>query len=129
MRGITITDSTPDGRFLAFDLIHILQRFGSAVLDSEWEISEVECTGAAADKLHWFSDTRTRVQGKTFMELAGHVLQIINGEFIGYKKGEKLPWIIISAVDSAAYDVQTDDDQVLSQLRQYFKHVADLPSE
>lgn len=36
MRGITITDSTQDGRFLAFDLIDILRPLKRGVMDSEW---------------------------------------------------------------------------------------------
>ena len=38
MRGLTITESTQDGRFLSTDLIDILRLLGSHGVNAEWEI-------------------------------------------------------------------------------------------
>src|SRR6266511_531324 len=119
MRGITITDSAPDSGLLAVDLIDVLRVLGSAAVDAEWEISGVESVGgAAAEKLHRLSDARTRVPGHTLLSLATAVAQVIDGVFAGYRDDETRPWIIIRAVDSAAFDVQSDDESVLARVKQ-----------
>ncbi|MGH2415075.1 MAG: hypothetical protein ACRDEA_15565, partial [Microcystaceae cyanobacterium] len=118
-----------DDNFLAVDLIDILHQINSLVEESEWEISEVECLGKDADKLHQLSDTNERVSGHILLPVAANLAQVIDGVFAGYRKGESQPWIIIEAVDSSAYDVYTSDEVVLAQLRQAFKQVIDLPQE
>jgi hypothetical protein len=126
MLGVTITDSSPDCRVLGFDLIDILRLLEPKAVDSEWEISAVECTGIAAEKLQRLVDLRTRIPGQILMELAGNLMQIIDGEFIGYRKGDEHPWIIIRAVDSTAFDVESEDKNVLTCMKQHFKNVADI---
>ena len=126
MRGVTITDSK--NNFLKVDLVDILQLLGSQAENSEWEISDVECVGSAADALHKLSDSKTRVPGHTLLQMAAHLTQVIDGEFIGCGEGEKQPWIIVRAVDSSAYDVQSEDEDVLAQIRCRFKEVTDFHS-
>lgn len=128
MGSITITDSTEDGRFLAFDLKDILYLLGQVALESQWEISRVESFGAAASTFDKLSNGKRRIPGQTLLELAEDVTQIIDGRFAGYRPGEKEPWIIIWAVDSTAYDVQSNDETVLAQIRKRFKQVTDIPS-
>jgi hypothetical protein len=130
MRGLTITESTPDGRFLAADLIDILRLLGSRGMNAEWEISGVECAGgAAADELHRRGEARDRVPGGTLLKLAAEVTQVIDGVFAGYRSGETHPWVVIRAVDSSAYDVKSDDEAVLARIRQRFPNAAELPGE
>ena len=126
MRGVTITDSK--NNFLRVDLVDILHLLGSQAQDSEWEISDVECVGFAADALHKLSDSKTRVPGQTLLQMAAHLTQVIDGEFTGYCEGEKQPWIIVRAVDSSAYDVQSEDEDVLAHIRCRFKEVTDFHS-
>ena len=128
MHGITITDYTDDN-LLAVDLVDIFRLLGSEVEDTEWELSEVESVGnTAADELHRLAGTKARVPGQTMLQLAAGVTQIIDGVFTGYRGGQDQPWIIIEAVDSSAYDVQSEDEAVLARIRQRFNHVADLPT-
>jgi hypothetical protein len=126
MQSVTITDSSQNCRFLAFDLVDILRLLPEAV-DSEWEISAVECTGVAAEKLQRLADSQARVPGQILLELAADLIQIIDGEFIGYHKGDEQPWIIIRAVDSTAFDVASEDESVLARMKQHFKNVVDMP--
>jgi hypothetical protein len=129
MRGITITDSSPDGGMLAVDLIDLLRLLGTTALDTEWEISGGESVGgAAAEELQRLVDAGTRVPGPTLLALAGAVGQVIDGRFAGYRDGEQRPWIIIRAVDSTAYDVQSDDESVLARMKQRFQSVAEFDS-
>jgi hypothetical protein len=130
MRGLTITESTQDGRFLSTDLIDILRLLGSHGVNAEWEIAGVECVGAAAaDELHRLGEARGRVPGGTLLKLAAEVTQVIDGVFAGYRSGETHPWVVIRAVDSSAYDVESDDEAVLARIRQDFPHAAELPGD
>lgn len=129
MRGLTITDSTQDGRFLAFDLIDILRPLKQAVVEAEWELSGVECTGITADTFHNLSDHQARIPGKMLLELATNVYQIFEGEFTGYCNNQLEPWLIIRAVDGAAYDVESDDKYVLAVMKEHFLDVEELETD
>ena len=50
MQGITIADQTTDG-FLAVNLSDILQAIAPVVLTSQWQISNLECFGQAAEQI------------------------------------------------------------------------------
>jgi hypothetical protein len=127
MHGITISDSTDDQQMLAVDLVDILRVLGPSAVDSEWQISGVECAGgAAAEKLHQLADRRARGSGRELLSLAAGATQVIEGVFAGYHKGEARPWITIRAVDSSAFDVQSDDEDALARLKQHFRNVTEF---
>lgn len=129
MFGVTILDHSDNG-VLSLDLKDILLLLGSQAEGSEWEISQVEALdGIEAEKLHCLADKRARVPGRELVRLASAVTQIIDGIFRGYQEGESEPWIVIQAVDSAAFDVQSDNNDVIHQIRQQFRSVVDLPSD
>jgi hypothetical protein len=129
MFGITILDHSDNG-FLSLDLKDILLLLGSQAESSEWEISQVEALdGVGAEQLHCLADKRASVPGQELVRLAFAVTQIIDGIFRGYQKGESEPWIVIQAVDSSAFDVQSDDEGVIHQIRQQFRSVVDLPGD
>jgi hypothetical protein len=127
MQGITITARTEDN-LLAVDLIDILRLLGSDVEGNSWEISQVECVGSDAEALHQIADSETRVSGMKLFEIASNLMQVIYGTFKAYRLGESIPWIVIRAVDSSAYDVETQDEAVLDRIRNSFTQVTDLPS-
>ena len=123
MPGITIADCQ-DG-ILTVDLATILHLLGSQVENSEWIVFDLECRGAAADRLHQVADTETRISGQTLLQLAGHLTQVIDGVFEGYQQGESSPWAIVQAIDSSAYEVESNDRAALLRLKQHFKAVRD----
>lgn len=126
MRAVTITDRTAEGRLLNFDLVNILELLGHDIKDSRWEITDVESVGASSDNLHELSDSRAVVTGEALMQLAKGLDQIIDGKFVGYHNGQNVPWVVIRAVDSAAYDVESNDEEVMRQIKQRFKNVTDI---
>jgi hypothetical protein len=127
MQGITITDKCCGSLLLGVELIDILCLLGKHAKDIEWEISGVESIGGeAADKLHELSDKKDRLSGRALLQLAASVNQIIDGRFVGYRKGEDRPWIIIQAVDSSAYDVYCVDNETLTKIRQHFGSVEEI---
>jgi len=126
MRGITISDSTPDG-FLAVNLIEILQAIAPAILTTQWQITNLECLGTTAAQLYQIADDGQLISSRFLLELAPEITQVINGKFQGYRLNENQSWLIITAVDSTAYDIETVDESILNQLRQQFQQVSELP--
>lgn len=86
----------------------------------------MECLGAeGTEALHRASDTGEILEGGRLIALAEQVDQVIDGEFTGHLAGDD--WIVIRAVDSSAFDVETDRDDVIERLRASFEHVEELP--
>lgn len=130
MRGVTITDKQANSPVLAVELIDVLRLLGPQAEESDWELVDLECVGAAAaDELHKLADSHTRLSGRRLMRLAADVTQVIDGDFIGYRRGESSPWVRVRAADSSAYDVQSDDEAVLTRMRQCFHEVTELPGD
>jgi hypothetical protein len=50
---------------------------------------------------------------------------MIDGLFTAYKNPNDPPWVIVKAVDSSPYDIQTDDERVIDLLRANLKHVTE----
>ena len=126
MQGITITDQTTDG-FLSVNLIDILEAIAPGVLSSKWQISNLECLGEAAEKLYQIADSEECISGELLLQLAADITQVIDGKFAGYRLNESQPWLIVTAVDSSAYDVETVEEKILGQVRQQFQQVSELP--
>ncbi|NES74353.1 MULTISPECIES: hypothetical protein [Okeania] len=127
MRGITISDRQPNNNTLTVNLADILQLLGSKLASTEWEVLDIECLGTNKNPLHELADTKTRVSGDTLLQIASNVTQIIDGTFLCYPDNGQEPNIIIRAVDSSAYDVESSDETILTKLQQRFQQVEDLP--
>ncbi len=120
MRGITILDR-------GFDLRDILSVLGDDVERSVWTAMGVECLGEdAAAALERASDGGEVLPGSRLRELACDDVQIVDGEFSGRLPDQEAAWIVIRAVDSSAFDVETDREDVLEALRSRFERVEDL---
>lgn len=126
MHGITISDSTPDG-FLAVNLIAILEIIAPAIATTQWQITNLECLGTTAEKLCQIADNRQLISSELLLKLVAEITQVIDGKFQGYLLNENQPWLIITAVDSSAYDVETVDENILNQIRQQFQQISELP--
>jgi hypothetical protein len=127
MLGVTITDRDANG-VLTLDLRDILRLIGPEAETAEWQVSEVEALdGKAAQELEDLSDRDLKVPGHVLLRLSNDVGQIINGCFEAYRKEAREPWIVIRAVDSSAFDVETDSETLIEQIRRQFNNVADIP--
>jgi diaminopimelate decarboxylase len=126
MRGVTITDRNDEGT-LAVDLIDILKVLGPEVDNAVWELSNVESVGNSADQMHKLSDDRGRISGKVLRNLADNLQQVIDGVFKAYRTDGGPSWVTIRAVDSSAYDVESEDEDVISRIRNSFTNVDDIP--
>lgn len=129
MKGVTILDRDPSSNLLSFDLRDILSVLGDDGARSAWTVRDVECLGGdAAATLRDASDAAEILAGDLLLDLARNVGQIIDGEFSARLPNEDVPWITIRAVDSSAFDVETDREDVLTALKAKFDCVEDLPA-
>ena len=128
MSGVTIVDTDPGTNVLNFDLHDILVVLGEEAVRSTWTVEGVESIGGeAARALNEASDQSALLDGPQLIRLARDVEQIIDGEFTGYLPNSRSSWISIRAVDSSAYDVVTEREDVLRSLRAKFASVQALP--
>ena len=127
MKGVTILDRDSSSGVLSFDLRDILPLVGEDCRRSTWTVRDVECLGGdAAAALHDASDACRSLAGSKLIELAREVEQIVDGEFSGRLPNEEADWITIRAVDSSAFDVQTDREEILVALKAKFDWVEDI---
>jgi len=127
MKGVTIRDHNAQSGILSFDLRDILLVLGDDAERSNWTVREVECVGGeSAAALHQASDRGEPLTWNNLLRLAQRVEQVIDGSFHGRLANESEDWIIIRAVDSSAFDVETDRVEVLVALRAHFNQVDDL---
>jgi len=99
------------------------------VRNTRWELRGVDSAGdpAAAREVNELSDGGSSVPGDTLIDLAARGVQIIDGEVLGYQPDEIRPWIVIRAVDSSWWDVESDDQALLALLRAIYPRAASLP--
>jgi hypothetical protein len=124
MNAVKIRDLESGRNVLAVDLRHVFSALGSRALDSEWRVRGVWAEGAAEAELNAF-DGNELVSGQRLATLAQNVIQVIDGEFSAFDPGNKVPWVIVEAVDSSYYTVRSDDTNVLAKIRSAFGDVAD----
>ena len=116
------------------DLKDLLRLLAPGSLQATWTISTVkssepghewfEATGEGRDELETLAQENARISGADFAALAEKTHQIIWGEFIGSKptQPEEL-WVIIRAIDSTFYEIETDDDALLKKISAHYKDV------
>ena len=127
MHGVSIAD-LDQRRVLKIDLADVLAAVGDAAEKSNWALSGVEALGGDdAEELQRISDEQRTIDGKSLALRAKNVSQVIEGEFRAFRGTAPSPWLVIQAIDSSAYDLFTDDEQVLSRVRAKFECVRDIP--
>jgi hypothetical protein len=124
MNGVIIKDLESERRVLTVDLRHVLSALGTRVLASEWRVREVWAEGDAKTELEAF-DGSDLISGQRLAALAQNVSQIIDGEFSAFESGQRLPWVVVEAVDSTYYAVRSEDPSVLAPIRSAFHDVTD----
>lgn len=128
MPGITIHDKGPDGTSLTFDVRDLLSVIDDCLGDSSWKITGLECFGDSANALHEIADGGRRVDGIKLRSLADGLTQTIDGDFYGNlnRSGAR---IMIRAVDSSCFDVETKDEELLARFRLRFSSIEEFPAD
>lgn len=129
IRILTVRDLRPKQRILAFDVIDILRLLEPELEQTQWEVSGLECTGEASERLYAIEASRERVSGSVLREVTSKIRQVIDGKFVGHKGTAGPPWVTILAWDSSGFDVLTADQAVLDRVRGRFKDVSEVPAD
>ncbi len=117
---------------LALDLKDLLRLLAPQSLEAEWIVSTVksskagheffDATGKGGDRLEELVHTGSHLSGSELAALAEDTRQVIWGQFEGSHKQSET-WVTIRAVDSTFYEVETEDDVVLSKIKSAYKDV------
>lgn len=119
---------------LALDLKDLLQLLAPRSLEARWLVSTVksfkpghewfEATGEGGERLEGLAQDDGQLSGSDLASIAEKTQQIIWGEFIGSAPTQSdKPWVIIRAVDSTFYEIDTDDEAVLNKISSTYKDV------
>jgi hypothetical protein len=108
------------------DLKNILQVIGETGRQSDWKISDVECSGENAEIIHQISDVQEIISGKQFYTIIQDINQTIDGVFEAYRPNKTLNWLLIRAVDGTEFDIETEDLEIMKRIRYSFHNVKDL---
>jgi hypothetical protein len=78
---------------------------------------DLDLAGSAASQtvLAW-AKRKARISAERVKTVCDGV-QVIDGEVHGYEPAASIPWIVLRAIDSTSWEVSTQDDGVLAQLR------------
>ena len=120
--GVTI-HLTDDSKI---DLIDILKVIGEKGKDLSWSISHLDCLGENSEVLHKISDQNKQISGSKFYQLFSHIHQTIEGDFVGFENNSINALITIKAIDGSEFDVETNDTEILKNIRNNFENVIDL---
>lgn len=126
MYGITVSEFDDRG-ILKIELRHILTALGERAIACNWLVEGVEAIGPEAENLQEISDTFATLAGDALINLANGVGQIVDGKFSAFDKDAEAPWIVVSAVDSSAYDITSTDLNQLHELRHRFPTAQFIP--
>jgi hypothetical protein len=125
MRGITISDRDASGQVLNFDLRDILDVVRGQQPDLVWSVSGVEALGET-QPLEDAATQGTPIGTDELRRMAEGITQTIEGRFVGTRRVPgAAPVVVIHAVDSSSFDVETDDRDILKELRRRFRRVTD----
>lgn len=119
---------------LALDLRDLLRLLAPRSLQANWIVSTVksskpgqerfEATGESGEQLEALAQDNAWLSGSDLAALAENTRQVIWGEFVGSGPTQSdKTWVIIRAVDSTFYEIDTDDKAVLSKISSTYKDV------
>lgn len=119
---------------LALDLRDLLRLLAPRSLEARWIVSTVksskpghewfEATGEGGERLEGLAQDDGQLSGSDLAALAENTRQVIWGEFVGSAPAQSdKPWVIIRAVDSTFYEIDSDDEAVLNKISSTYKDV------
>ena len=129
MTKVHVHDLVPGGG-LAFDLCEVLQALETQLSGTFWEIDHADedlwVMGRASgvQRLNALAASGTRVTWAALLAMAVEVHQTVWGEFRAFHdpfSGE--PYVIIRAIDSSYFEVESADLNVIAALRNHFTNV------
>jgi len=123
---------------LALDLRGLVDLLAPRSLEANWTVSPVTLkdpqlghsidefmiTGPGQpgqDHLEQLAASGSPVSGDTLSRAAHTTWQVIWGQFVATLPGQKDAWVVIRAIDSTFYEVNSADEAVLNAIRSAFR--------
>jgi hypothetical protein len=117
---------TDEGNFLSFDLREVLAALGPRAGASSWSFRDLEFVcrdGQEVSELKQDSRATSRLSGQVLISAADRILQVIDGEFAAFDDEDDRPWVIVRAVDSTFWEVESQDADLLTEVSSCFHSV------
>lgn len=114
---------------LAFDLRDVLRVLAPRSLAAKWTIRtpdacSFEATGAGGERLEELAKVSAQIGGDELLAIADYTVQVIWADFVGALSDEpSQEWLVIRAVDSSFFEIETSDQAALATIRSAFKDV------
>jgi len=118
-----------DGFCLAFDLRDVLRVLAPRSLAATWTIRtpdawSFEATGAGGARLEELAEVSGQISGDELLAVADDTVQVIWGDFAGALPDDpNREWLIVRAVDSSFFAIETSDQAALAAIKSSFKDV------
>ena len=128
MARIIIRDGTEpnEGNCLSFDLAEILTALGPRAITSSWAYRDLEFVSRSEQEgpqLEQDLEATLPLSGKDLLRATDRILQVIDGEFAAFDQEKQTPWVIVRAVDSSWWEVESTDESVLAAVGVCFRSV------
>lgn len=122
------------GNVLSVGLKDLLRLLAPRSLAADWTVSTVkssrsehewfDATGEGGARLEALAQDNQHLSGADLAALAEKTRQVIWGEFVGSAPTQpNRTWVIIRAIDSTYYEIETDDEAVLNKVRSSYDDV------
>lgn len=122
------------GDVLSVGLKDLLRLLAPRSLAADWTVSTVkssrpgyewfDATGEGGARLEALAQDNQHLSGADLAALAEKTRQVIWGEFVGSAPTRPdRTWVIIRAIDSTYYEIETDDEVVLDKVRSTYSDV------
>ncbi len=112
---------------LGFDLPDVLKALGPRVSSSAWAVDGLNYVSRdERDIPALHGGAGARILGTELLLSLPNLLQVIDGEFRAFEAGRE-PWVIVRAVDSSWWEVESEDGVALSAIRERFQNVDEKP--
>jgi hypothetical protein len=108
---------------LGFDLPDVLKALGPRVSSSAWVVNSLNYVSRDERDIPAFQGgAGARILGAELLSSLPNLLQVIDGEFRAFEVGSE-PWVIVRAVDSSWWEVESEDGVALSAIRERLRNV------
>jgi hypothetical protein len=107
-------------------LVAVLAAIGPPAVTARWRLRMHEVFGESAETMYELAQQGTEVSGERLAELDHGYLQIVDGELTTILGSS--PAIVVRAVDSSWWDVESDTSEIIDSVRRAFPDATELPS-
>lgn len=130
MARLTIHDLA--GSTLAFDLRDVVRVLAPVSLSAIWTIKSpedeaFEATGTGGLRLAELAEATARISGEELQSIANATTQVIWGDLVGALPDKPdQEWLIIRAIDSSFYAIETLDRAAVEKVKLNFTDVRNV---